>query len=66
MRAVLGAAASLTVLTALGQSDTALLVGGFTSMAIPLVISDLHPRDQFVTLGPGAPLFLGARPPGPC
>ncbi|MEO3887020.1 FUSC family protein [Nonomuraea sp. B5E05] len=60
MRAVLGAAASLTVLTALGQSDTSLLVGGFTAMATSLAVSDLHPRNQLITLGLGAPLFLAA------
>ncbi|MGI5157971.1 FUSC family protein [Microbispora sp. CA-102843] len=60
MRAVLGAAASLTVLAALGQSDTALLVGGFTAMVTSLAISDLHPRNQLITLGLGAPLSLAA------
>jgi uncharacterized membrane protein YccC len=60
MRAVLGTAASLTVLAALGQSDKALLVGGFTAMVTSLAISDLHPRNQLITLGLGAPLFLAA------
>ncbi|MET9454441.1 FUSC family protein [Streptomyces canus] len=60
MRAVLGAAASLTVLAALEQSNTALLVGGFTAMVTSLAISDLHPRNQLITLGLGAPLFLAA------
>jgi uncharacterized membrane protein YccC len=60
MRAVLGAAASLTVLAALEQSHTALLVGGFTAMVTSLAISDLHPRNQLITLGLGAPLFLAA------
>ncbi|MFI6937362.1 FUSC family protein [Streptomyces sp. NPDC050287] len=60
LRAVLGAAASLTVLTALRQSDTALLVGGFTAMVTSLAVSDLHPRNQLITLGLGAPLFLAA------
>ncbi|MFI1051720.1 FUSC family protein [Streptomyces griseoruber] len=60
MRAVLGAAASLIALTALGQSDTELLVGGFTAMVTSLAISDLHPRDQLITLGLGAPISLAA------
>ncbi|MEE1939950.1 FUSC family protein [Streptomyces sp. TRM 70361] len=57
-RAVLGAAVTLAVLTALGGSGTTLLVGGFTAMATSLAVSDLHPRNQLVTLGLGAPLFL--------
>lgn len=60
MRAVLGAATSLTVLAALGQSEAALLVGGFTAMVTSLAISDLHPRNQLITLGLGAPLSLAA------
>ncbi|MFC9808258.1 FUSC family protein [Streptomyces griseoaurantiacus] len=60
MRAVLGAAATLAVLTALQGSDTALLAGGFTAMVTSLAISDLHPRNQFITLGIGAPLSLAA------
>ncbi|MFC3574536.1 FUSC family protein [Streptomyces yaanensis] len=60
MRAVLGAAASLAVLAALRQSDTDLLVGGFTAMVTSLAISDLHPRNQLITLGLGAPLSLTA------
>ncbi|NSC25687.1 FUSC family protein [Streptomyces albus subsp. chlorinus] len=59
-RAVLGAAASLIVLTALGQSGTQLLVGGFTAMVTSLAISDLHPRNQLITLGLGIPLSLAA------
>ncbi|MEQ4719666.1 FUSC family protein [Nonomuraea sp. B19D2] len=60
MRAVLGAAASLTVLAALGQSGTALLAGGFTAMVTSLAISDLHSRNQLITLGIGAPVSLAA------
>ncbi|MGW0226189.1 FUSC family protein [Streptomyces tendae] len=58
MRAVLGATATLAVLTALHGSDTALLAGGFTAMVTSLAIGDLHPRNQLITLGLGAPLFL--------
>jgi uncharacterized membrane protein YccC len=60
LRAALGAAASLTVLAALRQSDTALLVGGFTAMVTSLAVSDRHPRNQLITLGLGAPVFLAA------
>ncbi|WP_399892939.1 FUSC family protein [Streptomyces sp. BBFR51] len=60
MRAVLGATATLAVLTALHGSDTALLAGGFTAMVTSLAISDLHPRNQLITLGLGAPLSLAA------
>ncbi|MFJ8148650.1 FUSC family protein [Streptomyces sp. NPDC096048] len=60
MRAVLAAAATLSVLTALHGSDTALLAGGFTAMVTSLAISDLHPRNQLITLGLGAPLSLAA------
>ncbi|MEV5809696.1 FUSC family protein [Streptomyces parvulus] len=63
-RAVLGAAASLAVLGALGESDTTLLVGGFTAMVTSLAISDLHPRNQILTLLLGAPAFLGAQAAG--
>lgn len=59
-RAVLGATVSLGVLTAVGRSGTELLVGGFTAMATSLAISDLHPRNQLITLGLGAPVFLAA------
>lgn len=51
MRAVLGSAAALAVLTALGAPETALVVGGFTAMTTSLAISDLHPRNQLITLG---------------
>ncbi|MEV0237673.1 FUSC family protein [Nonomuraea sp. NPDC050786] len=57
-RAVLGAAAALAALAALGQPGTALLAGGFTAMVTSLAVSDLHPRDQLGTLGLGAPLSL--------
>ncbi len=60
MRAVLGAAATLAVLTTLHGSDTALLAGGFTAMVTSLAIGDLHPRNQLITLGLGAPLSLAA------
>ncbi|MEU1050258.1 FUSC family protein [Streptomyces sp. NPDC005897] len=60
VRAVLGAAATLAVLTALRGSDTALLAGGYTAMVTSLAISDLHPRNQLITLGLGAPLSLAA------
>ncbi|MGW4427159.1 MaoC family dehydratase [Streptomyces tendae] len=60
MRAVLGAAATLAVLTALHGSDTALLAGGFTAMVTSLAIGDLPPRNQLITLGLGAPLSLAA------
>ncbi|MEV5559377.1 hypothetical protein AB0L44_37445 [Nonomuraea wenchangensis] len=60
MRAVLGAAASLTILAALGQSGTALLAGGFTAMVTSLAISDLHPHNQLITLGLWAPVSLAA------
>jgi len=59
-RAVLGASAALTVLAALGQPDAVLLVGGFTAMVTSLAISDLHPRNQLITLGLGVPLSLAA------
>lgn len=60
MRAVLGAAVSLTVLAALGQPDTSLLAGGFTAMVTSLAVSELHPRNQLITLALGAPLSLAA------
>lgn len=59
-RAVLGAVVSLGALTAMGRSGTELLVGGFTAMVTSLAISDLHPRNQLITLGLGAPVFLAA------
>ncbi|MFI6494624.1 FUSC family protein [Streptomyces sp. NPDC050564] len=57
-RAVLGTAAALAVLTTLQAPETALVVGGFTAMVTSLAISDLHPRNQLITLGLGAPLSL--------
>ncbi|MFH8610568.1 FUSC family protein [Streptomyces sp. NPDC018029] len=60
MRAVLGSAAALAVLTALGAPETPLVVGGLTAMTTSLAISDLHPRDQLITLGLGAPLSLAS------
>ncbi len=60
MRAVLGTAAALAVLTALRAPETALVVGGFTAMTTSLAISDLHPRNQLITLGLGAPLSLAS------
>ncbi|WP_326666810.1 FUSC family protein [Streptomyces canus] len=60
MRAVLGTAATLAVLTALRAPETALVVGGFTAMTTSLAISDLHPRNQLVTLGLGVPLSLAS------
>ncbi|MGQ4470557.1 FUSC family protein [Streptomyces violaceoruber] len=58
MRAVLGTAATLALLTALRAPETALVVGGFTAMTTSLAISDLHPRSQLITLGLGLPLSL--------
>ncbi|MGC0386020.1 FUSC family protein [Streptomyces sp. SAI-129] len=60
MRAVLGTAAALAVLTALRAPETVLVVGGFTAMTTSLAISDLHPRNQLITLGLGAPLSLAS------
>ncbi|MFD5286299.1 FUSC family protein [Streptomyces rubrogriseus] len=60
IRAVLGTAAALAVLTALGAPETVLVVGGFTAMTTSLAISDLHPRNQLITLGLGAPLSLAS------
>lgn len=60
LRAVLGTAVSLAVLTALDQPATALLTAGFTAMVTSLAVSDPHPRDQLVTLALGTPLFLVA------
>lgn len=60
MRAVLGTAAALAVLTALRAPETALVVGGFTAMTISLAVSDLHPRNQLITLGLGVPLSLAS------
>jgi uncharacterized membrane protein YccC len=60
MRAVLGSAAALAALTALRAPETALVVGGFTAMTTSLAISDLHPRNQIITLGLGAPLSLAS------
>ncbi|TWV43400.1 FUSC family protein [Streptomyces misionensis] len=60
MRAVLGTAATLAVLTALRAPETALVVGGFTAMTTSLAVSDLHPRNQLITLGLGVPLFLAS------
>ncbi|MEU8653594.1 FUSC family protein [Streptomyces sp. NPDC048737] len=60
MRAVLGTAAALAVLTALRAPETVLVVGGFTAMTTSLAISDRHPRDQLITLGLGAPLSLAS------
>jgi uncharacterized membrane protein YccC len=57
-RAVLGTAATLAVLTTTQAPETALVVGGFTAMVTSLAISDLHPRNQLITLGLGAPLSL--------
>ncbi|MET8863905.1 FUSC family protein [Nonomuraea sp. NPDC004580] len=53
-RAVLGTAATLTVLAALGQPDTSLLAGGFTVMTSALAV------DRLGTLALGAPLYLAA------
>ncbi|MFJ7896911.1 FUSC family protein [Streptomyces anthocyanicus] len=58
LRAVLGTAATLALLTALRAPETALVVGGFTAMTTSLAISDLHPRNQLITLGLGLPLSL--------
>ncbi|MEF9520402.1 FUSC family protein [Streptomyces sp. RB13] len=58
MRAVLGTAATLALLTALRAPETALVVGGFTAMTTSLAISELHPRNQLITLGLGLPLSL--------
>ncbi|MEU6089827.1 FUSC family protein [Streptomyces sp. NPDC047085] len=60
MRAVCGTAATLAVLTALRAPETALVVGGFTAMTTSLAVSDLHPRNQRITLGLGAPLALAS------
>ncbi|MFI8490465.1 FUSC family protein [Streptomyces rubrogriseus] len=60
IRAVLGTAAVLAVLTALRAPETVLVVGGFTAMTTSLAISDLHPRNQLITLGLGAPLSLAS------
>lgn len=60
MRAVLGTAAALAVLTALRAPETALVVGGFTAMTTSLAVSDLHPRNQLITLGLGVPLSLAS------
>ncbi|MEV6056789.1 FUSC family protein [Streptomyces sp. NPDC052107] len=60
IRAVLGTATTLAVLTALRAPETALVVGGFTAMTTSLAISDLHPRNQLITLGLGAPLSLAS------
>ncbi len=60
MRAVLGSAAALAVLTALGAPETGLVVAGFTAMTTSLATSDLHPRNQLITLGLGAPIFLAS------
>ncbi|WP_121714610.1 FUSC family protein [Streptomyces sp. E5N91] len=58
MRAVLGTAATLALLTALRAPETALVAGGFTAMTTSLAIRDLHPRNQLITLGLGLPLSL--------
>ncbi|MDX3371670.1 FUSC family protein [Streptomyces sp. ME02-6987-2C] len=58
LRAVLGTAATLALLTALRAPETALVGGGFTAMTTSLAISDLHPRNQLITLGLGLPLSL--------
>lgn len=60
MRAVFGTTATLAVLTALRAPETALAVGGFTAVVTSLAISDLHPRNQLITLGLGAPLSLAS------
>ncbi|CAM5668682.1 hypothetical protein SATRM34S_07085 [Streptomyces atroolivaceus] len=60
MRAVLGTAAALAVLTALRAPETVLVVGGFTAMTTSLAMSDLYPRNQLITLGLGAPLSLAS------
>ncbi|MER6010420.1 FUSC family protein [Streptomyces bluensis] len=57
-RAVFGTAVTLAVLTALRAPETALVVAGFTAMVTSLAISDLHPPNQLITLGLGAPLSL--------
>ncbi|MEU6349187.1 FUSC family protein [Streptomyces sp. NPDC047072] len=60
IRAVLGTAATLAVLTALRAPETALVVGGFTAMTTSLAVSDLHPRNQLIMLGLGVPLSLAS------
>ncbi|MFI7127920.1 FUSC family protein [Nonomuraea sp. NPDC050153] len=60
LRAVLGLTLTLAALTALDQPSVVLLAGGFTTMVTSLAISDLHPRNQLLTLLAGAPVTLAA------
>lgn len=60
LRAVLGLTLTLAALTVLDQSSVVLLAGGFTAVVTSLALSDLHPRNQFLTLLTGAPVALAA------
>ncbi|MGY0059748.1 FUSC family protein [Streptomyces sp. LZ34] len=60
LRAVLGLTLTLATLTVRDQSSVVLLAGGFTAVVTSLAISDLHPRNQFLTLLAGAPVTLAA------
>ena len=60
LRALLGLTLSLASLTVLDQSHVMLLAGGFTTVITSLAISDLHPRNQFLTLLAGVPVTIAA------
>ncbi|MFF4257166.1 FUSC family protein [Streptomyces sp. NPDC001663] len=60
LRAVLGLTLTLAALMILDQPSVVLLAGGFTAVVTSLGISDLHPRNQFLTLLAGAPVTLAA------
>ncbi|MFF1298554.1 MULTISPECIES: FUSC family protein [unclassified Streptomyces] len=60
LRAVLGLTLTLAALAVRGQPPVVLLAGGFTAVVTSLASSDLHPRNQFLTLLAGAPVTLAA------
>jgi uncharacterized membrane protein YccC len=60
LRAVLGLTLTLAALTVRDQPSVVLLAGGFTAVVTSLASSDLHPRNQFLTLLAGAPVTLTA------
>lgn len=60
LRAVLGLTLTLAALTVRDQPSVVLLAGGFTAVVTSLASSDLHPRNQFLTLLAGAPVTLAA------
>ncbi|GHH63333.1 hypothetical protein FHS35_002072 [Streptomyces umbrinus] len=60
LRAVVGLTLTLAALTVRDQSSVVLLAGGFTAVVTSLASSDLHRRNQLLTLLAGAPVTLAA------